>query len=341
MSIRDDAYQLCKIVSNSSSRDKVKGLINSLNRAESGTTPTKTDRSSFGYIARHLNAQILGYLITDLKREEFQKAPFPQYIPPLTNQERCLLSSVHKQIIQLNKQCIAPIEAMLPHYIKMLDPYNKFQYIIPPDSIEIDILPNETIKDIAASFRNHPAIAVILEKPFPKINSATETKYMKSVAKLTDILLQAGPLNAPADFIEIIFKQNKNDQRRIVARQLTAIICLRESLAVLNQLIFQAILNDKLPVLNEDNIIDIHGPVSHVASGGFSIIYQPDEQTLIVSLLDLILVKCMSLHVSIDQLGRVEMTKHEYSGDFGSTIECELRNIDENLDPFGTLLEQI
>jgi hypothetical protein len=223
----------------------------------------------------------------------------------------------------------------------MLDPYSRFQYTIPFGSIEIDILVEKKIKDMAASFQKHPAIAMILGNPLPQIDDSNETKYIHAITKLIDSLLRAGILDAPAEFNEIFFEQNKDDPRRVITRQLIAIICVRQSLSILNQLIYQAILNDELSILNEDNIIDIIGPVSHTAGGGFSIILQPNWQTITTSLLDLVQIKCMASRMPIDQLCRVEGINHSYSGEFGSTEEFKLRTVDENLNPFGTLLINI
>jgi len=343
VSIRADAYQLCKTVWNSQSRDKIRDLIQSLNRIripEAGVR-TETDLSpSFGYIARKQDAQVLGYLMVDQERARLEKGPFPHPISPLRDQERQLLASAHNQFIQLNEQCVAPLTAELPKCTKAIDPYSQFPYIVPPDVSEGDVLAPEAIQSMATSFHQHPAINMALRSMEPVVDSLTEDKYMKAVLKLNDSFLKAGALDAPK-FTEITFTHSQDSPERIIACRLAALICVRASLATLDQLIYQAILSKKLPVLNEDNIVRIREHTSHLAGGGLSIIYQPNEQAGITDLGYLVLVKCMSLKIPIDQLCRVEGINFKFSQDFGETVQVELREIDENLNPFGPLLDHI
>ena len=340
MSIRADAYQLCKTVWNSPSRDKIRDLIRSLNRIPEAGIRTETDRSHFGYMARKQNAQVLGYLMVDQERARLEKGPFPHPISPLRDQERQLLASAHNQFIQLNEQCVAPLTAELPKCTKAIDPYSQFPHSAPPAVSEGDVLAPEAIQAMATSFHQHPAINTALRGIEPVVDSLTEDQYMEAVLKLNDSFLKAGVLDAPK-FTEITFTHSQDSPKRIIACRLVALICVRASLATLDQLIYQAILSNKLPVLNEDNIVRIREHTTHLAGGGLSIIYQPNEQAGITDLGYLVLVKCTSLKVPIDQLCRVERTNFKFSQDFGETVQVELREIDENLNPFGPLLDHI
>lgn len=329
MSIRSDAYSICKTVWNSPSRGRLKSLIGKLNA------------SDFGYLARGQHAQILGFLIIDKKQTDLEKVLHPLRIVPLESEELVLLSKAHKQIVQLNIKCIATLSADLPQCVRAVDPYGRFEYEEPCGVPEGDILTAEAIEEMAASFHKHPAMKVALQSILPATRNMTESKYVESMLKFNEILIKAGVFKAPDDFTNIIFSQAKDSLQRTIARHIIALTCIRASLSTLDQLIYQAILNNKLPLLNENNIIEI-GPVSNnLAGNGLSILYQPSAQLFIADICDLVLVKSEHLDMPLGQLWQVEGLHHEYSQEFGHTEELILREVDENLNPFGPLLEQI
>jgi len=247
MGIRADAYQLCKTAMNSSSREQVKDLVHKLN----GTY--------FGYVARKQNAQVLGYLMVDQERETLGKAPLPEPIPPLGDAERQLLNRVHMQIVHLNRQCAVRLTTVLHRCSRAVDPYNTLQYNAPVDTSQVDILTSEAINTMARSFHAHPAIAAVLKSPEPIVSKLTETQYTTSVLGFTDGLLREGVSHTPQDLTQIAFTEGHHSNHRLAARHLIALMCVRASIATLDQLVYQAILSNKLPVLTEDNIIEIGG----------------------------------------------------------------------------------
>lgn len=329
MNIRDDAYRLYTLVMKSPSREQVGDLIRRLNGTE------------FGYIARNHHAQILGYLMVDQERDKLEEAPFNLNIQLLNDFERKLMSAVHMQIVQLNEQCTVPVRDRLHNCAMAIDPFNKFQYNAPLDTPACNILSQDAIDAMAKSFHRHPAIIAALDSCALITNKVTESHYVASVLKFTEILIREGVFNTPKELTDIAFTQSKESQYRLVARHLIALMCIRDSLAILDQLIYKAMVSDRLPVLTEDNIIDIEGPSHHHAGSGLSLIYQPDQLASFVEVFDLVIVKCSSLQAPIDLLYRVERVRMEYSRDSGQTLEVALREIDENLNPYGSLLDHI
>jgi len=104
---------------------------------------------------------------------------------------------------------------------------------------------------------------------------------------------------------------------------------------------FQATLDDKLPVLSEDNIIRVRGPAQHLVGEGLSVTYQPSERVDLVRPGEFLLVKCLALPTQVDAFCRVEQTQLQFFRGFGNTVDVELRVTDENLNPFGSLLGNI
>ena len=328
MSIRSDAYAMCKNVWTSPSRDRLGSVIKKLQASE------------FGYLAQAQHAQILGFLVVDQRRTDIEEKIQLLHIMPLEDEDRILLSAAHKSIVQLNNACIAPLATELPQCTKAVDPYRNFKYELPevPDG---DLLSEEVLAKMASSFYEHPAMRVAIQSAQSSAVRMTEDKYVEAVSIFYDALVKAGASGAPGDITGRILGQSKDSPQRVIARHITALTCIKASLSVLDQLIYQAILSNKLPLLDQNNIIEVGQMSRNLVSNGLSLLYQPSEQLFRVNVYDVVLVKTEIPGLPLGQLWRVETIRSEFSQEFGSSNELTLREVDENLNPFGHLLEHM
>jgi hypothetical protein len=111
---------------------------------------------------------------------------------------------------------------------------------------------------------------------------------------------------------------------------------VRASLDILNELIYQALWTNKLPVLDKNSIIKVGNLTSTFSGMGFTLKYQPNEKSGFGDL-GLILVKT-TIHDREFDLCRAEKVNVQVSQDFGDTVDISLREIDENLNPYKGLL---
>ncbi len=243
MSIRDEAYRLCKTVWASPSRAKLRDLIHGIDRVADEDRDTEKDRSHLGYLARSLHAQVLGYLVVDQRRAELEQDPYPQRIRPLFDSERQFLAGVHRQILLLNEQCIAPLVAQLPRSAAAVDPYAKFGIVTLTGTHNGDILTTQAIDAMARSFHQHPAIVAALEIPKGSMREMTANQLIGAVQDFTTRLVESGPRNTPESLKDIIFKgfpgagadpnrDQKNALYRAIGRHLLALTCIRDSLVL-------------------------------------------------------------------------------------------------------------
>jgi hypothetical protein len=79
MNIKTETYNICKEIKKIELRNQVKDLINELNKSSEQDRGTDNDRSYYGYVARNQNAQFMGYLLVDEKREEIEKIAHLKY----------------------------------------------------------------------------------------------------------------------------------------------------------------------------------------------------------------------------------------------------------------------
>lgn len=325
MSIRDEAYGLCKAIGISPARKLVHDLILSLKNG------------MLEYYGHEEHAQFLGYLMVDQERARFAEGPHPLQIPPLKDEQRQLLAAIHNRIVQLNKQCVSPLVDALPLCAKAVDPYNLYDYKVPSEFIEIDLLKPEDTSSLVRSFHAHSQIATVIESSKAVSSDITEDGYKDDVLKMTNELYGEGPLKTSEWLDRIFHYESKTSPYRTFVRHLAALASIRESLRTLNQLIRQKISFDKLAKLDEDNIIT-HGPYV-LSTAGIPIVYQNAGYMFVAEKDDLILAKNMALTSRPLQLWRIEkLDPAIIAFPPGEPRYVELRAIDENLNPYGSLV---
>ncbi len=340
MSLLQNTYETCKRIWVSPYREKLRDTITNLSVVGLDEQGGPNDRSMFGYIARRQNAQFLGYLMVDQERVSLEQEPMLVRLPALQSEKRQLLAGAHMRIVHLNMDCISSLTTLIPNCAHGVNPYGAFNYKPAIDFNEIDIIDNRDMEVLAKSFQMHPAIQIAIEDANTFAQRFSERDYVESISKINGWIARAGVLKAPKQLDEAILGIPKTDPNRIILRHLIAQLCLRASLESLNQLIFQAVLNNKLSVISEDNIIEIQNAVRHLCGHGLSILIQPTAEFKLEPN-DLILVKLPDSRISHNMLCCVEEYTVSQSQEFGTTMRVDLREIDDNLNPYGGLLARL
>jgi hypothetical protein len=326
MNIRSGAYDLCKTVLKSKQRDDIKRLIFEINRDKEGG-------GHLGYLARQEGLQLLGYLAFEKHREALANLPSLGLIPPLADEARQLFEQTHKQFQVLNHQCLLPITNEVPQCLSAIDPYKKMNYVLPADTPDSQIMSLNAINRMAQLFHRHPAFEVALSTK-PLIPKVAEADYVNTVKSLLDTIYKSPTvLSNTAASLPI------NAPQRVFMRHMIALSCLRDALQNLDQIVFQAIFLDKLPLLSEDNVMHIGAYNSSIVGQNISITFQPDK--LFTHPIDpylIILAKIGYKKLPIDGLFRVERVDFSFSQDLGESFTLGLSEIDDNLNSFSHLL---
>lgn len=335
--IRQQSYHLCKAVWKSLDRDRIREIIRVLNQAPK-EGETRADRSGFGYASRQIGQQTLGYLIVNRDKEQLQQN-FPPLVwsASLQQSEKVILEGVHKQFVQLDKACVEPLTNVLPQCAFAVDPYNVHRYEISEQADDVTLFPQNILQKLVDSFHKHPAFPVAIATAQLISDLPIQEQLAQSVIELEKIILSTGAMSSPRMLADTLYTYPDDSPQRILLRYLSALLCVKSALATLNELVFQAILSNKLPVISEDNIIELGSLTAHTCGQGFSLTCQPDGYINPFNM-NLVLVKCSSLEFPID-LCRVEEVHFQSSQDYGDTIDFQLRLIDEQLNPYGNLLK--
>lgn len=326
MNIRDAAFQLCKAVSGTLSRKQITDLND------------KIHNGMVIHFGDQEHAQFLGYLMVNQERARYAEGPYPFNFPGLEDEQQQLLAAAHSRFTELNAQCVAPLAEALPNTIRAINPYSRYNYKTPTEFVEIDLLTDENISNMASSFHGHPQIAIAIESSRILSPHITAEVYHNDVLKMVGELEKEGPLKTP-EWLRRVCRAEKHDSpHRTYIRHLAALASIRESLRTLDQLVFQKIFSEKLVVLDDDRII-AYGPYVS-GTDSMAIIFQNAGLALFLSEDDIILAQLMALSSASPQLCKVEKLDPQiFHFPPGNPRYIEVRAIDEHLNPYGALVE--
>jgi hypothetical protein len=337
MSIKERAFELCKTVWQAPDYPKVKEVFSSL--PEEGW-------SSFEQYAKQMcrySGQFLMPLVLDRLSEESR---FAAYLPDpgATNhfENRFLtLKSAHRQMLRLNEKCLAPLTSISPICADILDPYNQYRYaaVKLDEAPDIAIYGERAADDLAEAFREHPAVVAVLKEPAFLKQLPINPRLIQDIWSISEAMAEAGPLAMPESFARGGGGGDVDVRDPITSLLCRSMACIRESLSVINQLVYQAFFQDRLGRFDRENCMAIRRHFQG-SGGGISLIHQDTLLEFVVEPNDVVLVQKSWLgEMEGHLLCRVEGTVMSPNpSEFGTVCQVVVRVIDDNLNPFSALL---
>jgi hypothetical protein len=275
-------------------------------------------------------------LIADYKRKEIERQ-FNCLVPNLTVEQYKLLTKLHKEFLNIDEK----ITKLLPNNLihkSVLNPYSMYESIvIKEDDFNSSLFTDEILDKLKNAFRKHKGFQEIGKIPvgiYSELNKISSEKVENIICFFTDRLYKAGATHFPDDMLDAL-RNAKRDNTLVPLKYFISLMCIRESIRVLNQLIYQSFLQDKLPVYNEDNLIKIES-ASHFGGKGFSLIAQ---HTYNVKPKDLVLIIDPYEEKPLPILCQAESVTINFNIEFGNYEDLKLRVIDKDLNPFYGILE--
>jgi hypothetical protein len=329
MTIRKAAFELCKAVGISPAKKQIADLIGSIRN------------TSLHYHGHELHAQVLGYLLMHQKRTKFAEEPIALKLEALDEDKVKLLAGFHRQVTDLNERCVKPLVDSKPNCTyKVLSPYNHFDLEPIPEIIEIDIFAKEQTDNLVNAFHSHPQIKIAIDTASVIPATFSPEHYIQHILEIEDAIKGAGALERPQEFVEIIERQHPSSPNRIYIRHLVALTSLRASLSILNELLYSKIFFDQLLNIDENNTIKFGS--YHYATGGSSVIFQNGGLIFLVETDDIIVLRTNLLGEIATKFCRVEkLDPHIPIIMPGEPRYAELREIDENLNPYGIMFDSL
>lgn len=341
MTILQAAYAACKAVIASAGREPLRAIIYELNHSLSSPPPGYVDRSMLGYLARQQRSQFLGYLLVDQERARLASAPMPALIPPLSDEQRNLLLAAHSQMVALNHRALEPLLNKFPHAAEATDPYGAklpltaaLDHRSPPFAVE-------AFESVAVAFQSHPGLRLAITSPPELVNTITAENLLEGVENLEREVRSDGPGKTPRELGDFLHSEPTTSGRRFLVRFLASLMSLRASLRVLDQMLYQAVQTDKPPVLDQNNIADLHHLGSSVTGEGVRLLFQPDLTTFALEPGDIVLLKAIPNMFKLEGLVLSASVSSRFGGDGDATTTLTGRIVSDILDPYARFAERL
>jgi hypothetical protein len=321
MSIKDVALTLSRKISDSLRLEEIKAVVNKLKPTNNKIHP----------------APVLGLLLYDQKKVERYMRRTP--IKELSSWEQGdlkLLFGVHNQIRQFNRRCLAPLEATLPEAINAINPYKEYQQSVSTEGFEGLLFKQEDAEEVIKAFHTHPAFDIALSNL--ETIRQRPLDYDQTVWQFNDQIVQAKPGGEPEWVKSYEEVKHSGHPSLALYRHIAAILCLHNSLANLDQLIYQGIFKDEFRPLNRSNVVDYFWTTGQVG---------PSVWLLHISMLHMMICEPTDLViVDVDKpeqwlkLGVALCSIHSTTipGTNGGPGKMTLRAIDENLNAYRYLI---
>lgn len=284
------------------------------------------DQTNFGYAARHQYYQLAGYLIVDKNQSEIgEKTGFN--VHKIRQEELQLISSFHAQLAVMSKQCVSTLLVYNPNLWGVVNPYELAELEEPLlNDVRFD---EGIVHSLREAFSQHPSIQALISEPIRDFDPLQLRKQVASFEK--SIFSQDEP---PEALKRLIFASGKKSEERRALRFLANLAVLRASLTMLNQLIFQALISNKLVAFDEDLIIELRQH-SNISGHLFELLALMNGHSFRVEVNDLVLLVALDNQPS--QLAWVQSSSFQMSQETGDTVLLDLRKLDDHLSLFGSL----
>ena len=329
------AHDLCREIQKSSGRARLQEIFTG---RSGNANRLGHNREHVPYRWRIEGAQFLTPLILEQEKERLAQMPHTNdLLLTLEEDTRNFVRSAHEQIVAFNMLCVAPLMKHIPNSSQALDPYTEKWPLHPvTDAFDAMIKPldEDTLSQIAERFQKHPAIEFLQSQP-PLMQFLSTEQLEDAVRSMEKQWREAGPMKAGPGYDDFLFQAPVVSIQRQEMGFAAALVSLRASLCVLNQYIFQGILDDKPPILNDESVFSMK-ITFHSTGDGVDLQYQPNELTgLAPQKGEIFYLKAISGHgFNKDWLCEVAAVGLSFGQKTGMVEQSLLRVLDENLCPF-------
>lgn len=332
MSIIDSTYKLCNYLRKTEYSNNLKTLVNDLNKSNTSDISS----GNFGYVARHHTIQFLSYLYVNENYIKMNDIMVHMNMSPLNEHQKLMFEKGHNFLLQINNLIKNQLLLILPNAADVLDMYNKTKIKLSSNE-SIDI-PYTYIEDLVKEFFNHRSFQIIRKavNEFPKLLELPKDKILLGVEVLRKDLTLADFFEVPTSVKEMENILPRAHIGQNINRVFRSLVCLKTSVMIFNQLIYQACKQEKLTVLDNSNVSNIIRQKQFYLGDGIIIEVQPNDKcnTLILPR------SCCYLNIVVNESyvvkGLFWLINHSFSmnAEYGYTEKYWLKRIDDDLNYF-------
>lgn len=332
LKIKEATFDLAKRIWEFDFIEDFRKLIFSLNFTDGHSF---NNRSNYGYAARRQNAQVWGYLLVNLKRDEINKLKYIT-VPIIESFEIEILEKAHLFIYEFNRILINRHFGSFNNVKRSLQVYNHKE-----NDFKFSInkyFDNKIYERLLGSFSDTLSLRNILDTNMRLVQNIKFEHVYGFIEEMDKRIINAGVFKSPTDFDELRFNNRQTDVEKELQRFLFSVLVLKKQIQLVNQLLYQAFLTTKLVSFDENNIYDIKNFNQNTIGTGLQVFIQPNSEEVFLDVGDIIFLD-INYGNQIKDLAFVEGKKTNFSKETGTNEIYDLRIINDDLNPYSNLLE--
>jgi hypothetical protein len=217
-----------------------------------------------------------------------------------------------------------------------LDPYHRFGIKLAPTEKESNLISEDDLNNLVEEFKALKPFKRLAERPPVGLENLGTDKIYAAVHHIKTIILSAGVNCTPEDIVGML-RDNRTTPEILIGKFILDLIALNSILEMTDQLIYQAVINDQLLVINEDNIIVIGPKSSHYLGAGWEVECQPNSHLFFDAVSSVILADFKIDSEKTHEFYRVDGATISFGQDHGNSVKLRLRQLNEDLNPYSGL----
>ena len=346
---RTAVFDLCKLLSEHPETEKISKTIRDMRIVvESEDDDHKNikmpSHGDLVYIGSHQRVQFLGYLLADESVEDINKKP-PFHATHLEPEERKIIEMAHKTIRMFIDLCISDFKDKYPKASIILDPYYQFNRPRLMDTV-LPFLERDDFLECVEAFKEGKVYRKLVNNDILKLLEIVDENMLRQVAELQKKQLEGDMKSISRETEEYLRKiQTNSDIGEVEIMTTYFIYCyaLRCSLETAAQMMYEAILGEKMEVMSNDNIMKIPEQSQNLVYEKYVVLIQ--EALLGAggkSVGSIVLLVCDPTDTyHIKEFGKIVALTVSVNNELGSSSKVTMITVDEELNGIHTLTNAI
>lgn len=338
---RTAVFNLCKKVSKCAETQKIKDLIHNLsvvveNSEDDPKVFKRPPHGDLAYIGAHQKIQFLGYLFADEAVDDINKKE-PFLATALDEDEREIIEAAHKTIRLFLDECLAEVKRKYPKIAILVDPYSQYRKPMDRGNAKAFLSQIDLAECVEAFKQGKVYKKIITNEALYLFNgikdpivhqlvSAQNKQFsddMDTVSKETE------------DFFKKLYTNPHFGVADVLMLYTSYCYALRKSLELAVQMLYEAILGLDMPVMNNDNIINLANHQNNIVYEKYVVLTQEVMLGFAGSGVgSMALLTCdLSETNHIKEFGEMIAITVNLVGEFGSSSKVTMVTVDEELNP--------
>ena len=323
---KHEVYDLTKKISNSNIKKEFDKIIPAF-CIDGGS------KSVYNQMTIARGHQFLSFFITEKYKEEaFEK--IKMIIPLLDKDEKRCFGRCHSYLKYLNKELCKEIILKYKVLEQALDPYSDILVIPEEESIE-DIKDEINIGLLIDSFKKTIAYKNIINYHGVDISKIPANQFLEFFVLINKEIKELEIKKSVSRDTERIIMQISNPNNKGLIKFMFSVASIRYMMMYMNQLIYQKFGDDKLFVIDENNLIT-YNTYSNLLGKGIIALTQPSPLEFLIEPGDLILFSGLQEKIQLCEIEGTTLSLHKEEG---NTKRYKLRNINNELNPLYNVIK--